>query len=146
LFPVIARLLRLRTFYFANGIVGCLLTLSLVFLPHTTFTFALVLFGEFLFQAVSYAIQLGIVFEAIGPDNPLAATIFAFLGAATNIPMAYLTFIDGRAYAALGIRGMLFTDAGIGILACTVAAILFAKFVSTAAAREKSIAVPQQEG
>jgi MFS transporter, PAT family, beta-lactamase induction signal transducer AmpG len=146
LFPVIARLLRLRTFYFANGIVGCLLTLSLVFLPHTTFTFALVLFGEFLFQAVSYAIQLGIVFEAIGPDNPLAATIFAFLGAATNIPMAYLTFIDGRAYAALGIRGMLFTDAGIGILACTVAAILFAKFVSTAAARENSIALPQQEG
>jgi PAT family beta-lactamase induction signal transducer AmpG len=146
LFPGIARRLRLRSFYFANGIVGCLFTLSLVILPHTTFTFALALFGEFLFQAVSYAIQLGIVFEAIGPDNPLAATIFAVLGAATNIPMAYLTFIDGRAYAASGIRGMLFTDAGIGILACTVAAILFAKFVATAIARENSIALPQQEG
>ena len=146
LFPVIARRLRLRSFYFANGIAGCLLTLSLVFLPHTTLTFGLALLGEFLFQAVSYAIQIGIVFEAIGPDNPLAATTFAFLTAATNIPMTYLTLIDGRAYAVAGIRGMLFTDAGIGILACTVAAVLFAKFVPTAAAVENSIALPQQEG
>jgi hypothetical protein len=83
---VIARRLRLRSFYFANRIAGCLFTLSLVILPHATFTFALALFGEFLFQALSFAIQTGIVFEAICPDNPLPATTFAFLAAATNIP------------------------------------------------------------
>jgi len=145
LFPAIARRLRLRSFYFANGIAGCVFTLSLVILPHTTSTFALALFGEFLFQAVSYAIQIGIMFEAIGPDNPLAATTFAFLAAATNIPMTYLPFVDGRAYAAAGIRGMLFTDAGIGILACTVAAVLFAKFGSRTAARENSVVLPLEE-
>ena len=53
LFPVIARRLRLRSFYFANGILGCLFTLSLVVLPHTTTTFALAVFGEFLFRAVA---------------------------------------------------------------------------------------------
>jgi PAT family beta-lactamase induction signal transducer AmpG len=100
LFPVIARHLRLRSFYFVNGIVGCLFTLSLVLLPHTTLTFAVALFGEFFFQALSFAIQIGIVFDAIGPDNPLAATTFSFLTAATNIPMAYLIFIDGHAYSA----------------------------------------------
>src|SRR5205823_6828199 len=47
LFPVIARHLPLRPFYFINAIVGCLFTLSLVILPHTTFTFALALFGEY---------------------------------------------------------------------------------------------------
>lgn len=145
LFPVIARRLRLRSFYFANGIAGCLFTVSLVILPHTTRTFALAVFGEFLVQALSYAIQLGIVFEAIGPNNPLAATTFAFLTAATNVPMTYLTLIDGRAYSAAGIRGMLFTDAAIGILACIIAAILFAKFDSIAAAREKSIVLPLNE-
>jgi PAT family beta-lactamase induction signal transducer AmpG len=146
LFPVIARRLRLRSFYFANGIVGCLFTLSLVILPHTTFTFALALFGEFLFQALSFAIQIGIVFEAIGPDNPLAATTFAFLTAATNIPVTYLTFIDGHAYSAGGIVATLFTDAAIGIFTCTVAAILLAKFGSTAApARGRSMAPPVEQ-
>ena len=143
LFPVIARRLRLRSFYFVNGIVGCLFTLSLVFLPHTTSIFALALFGEFLFQAISFSIQIGIVFEAIGANNPLAATTFAFLAAATNIPMTYITLIDGRAYAAAGTRGMLFTDAAIGILACTVAAILLAKFASKVrGASEEEVAAP----
>jgi PAT family beta-lactamase induction signal transducer AmpG len=146
LVPVIARRLPLRSFYFANGIVGCLFTLSLVILPHTTFTFALVIFGEFLFQAVSFAIQIGIVFDAIGPDNPLAATTFAFLTAATNIPVAYLTFIDGHAYSVGGIVGMLFTDAAIGILACTVASILLAKTEAVATrATEESMALPAKE-
>lgn len=146
LFPVIARRLRLRSFYFANGIVGCLFTLSLVILPHTTFTFALALFGEFLFQALSFAIQIGIVFQAIGPDNPLAATTFSFLTAATNIPVAYLILIDGRAYSIGGIVGMFFTDAAIGILTCTVAAILLAKFDSRAArASQEAITLPVEK-
>lgn len=145
LFPVIAKRLRLRSFYFVNGIFGCFFTLSLVFLPHTTSTFALALFGEFLFQALSFAIQIGIVFETIGADNPLAATTFAFLAAATNVPMTYLTLVDGRAYAAAGIRGMLFIDALIGVLACTVAAILFAKFDSTNAAKTRVMILPPRE-
>ncbi len=146
LFPVIARRMRLRSFYFANGIVGCLFTLSLIILPHTTSTFALALFGEYLFQAVSFAIQIGIVFEAIGPDNPLAATTFAFLTAATNIPVTYLMFIDGHAYSVGGITGTLVVDAAIGILTCTLAAILLAKFDSTAArASEESMVLPAEE-
>jgi PAT family beta-lactamase induction signal transducer AmpG len=146
LFPVIARRLRLRSFYFVNGIVGCLFTLSLVLLPHTTLTFAVALFGEFFFQALSFAIQIGIVFDAIGPDNPLAATTFSFLTAATNIPMAYLIFIDGHAYSAGGIVGMLLTDAAIGILTCIVASILLGKLYSSAArANEEVVALPVEE-
>ena len=143
--PVIARRLRLRSFYFDNGIVGCLFTLSLVILPHTTFTLALALFGGFLFQALSFAIQIGTVFEANGPDNPLAATTLAFLTAATIIPVTYLMFIDGQAYSPGGIVGTLFADAAIGILT-TAAAILLAKFDSTAArASEGSMAPPGEQ-
>jgi MFS transporter, PAT family, beta-lactamase induction signal transducer AmpG len=147
LFPVIARRLRLGSFYFTNAIVGSLFTLSLVILPHTTFTFALALFGEYLFQALSFAIQIGIVFDVIGPDNPLAATTFAFLTAATNIPVAYLTLIDGHAYSVGGIVGTLFTDAAIGIVTCTVAAILLAKSTAARArASEESVTLPVEEG
>ena len=128
LFPIIARRLPLRAFYLANGIVGSIFTLSLLVLPHTTGTFALALFGEFLFQAVSFSIQIGIVFEAIGPDNPLAATTFSFLTAATNIPITYMMLADGHVYSTHGIAGSFTLDASICIGACLLAWRLLSKF------------------
>ena len=127
-FPVIARKVRLRFFYLGNGILGCFFTMSLVFLPHTTATYAAALFGEYLFQAVAFSIQIGIIFEAIGPDNPLAATTFSFLTASTNVPVTYVTLVDGRAYAKAGITGTLFVDAAIGIVTCLVAGAVLARF------------------
>ncbi len=127
-FPVIARRLPLRFFYLANGVAGSLFTLSLIALPHAPWTFALALFGEFLFQAVAFSIQVGIVFEAIGPENPLAATTFAFLTSATNVPVTLVMLADGHAYSAAGIRGTLATDALIGITTCLLAGLLLARF------------------
>jgi len=128
LFPIFARRLPLRFFYLANGIVGSVFTLSLLALPHATSTFALAIFGEFLFQAVSFSVQIGIVFEAIGPDNPLAATTFSFLTAAGNIPVAYMMVADGRAYSAHGIAGSFGLDASVCIGACLLAWWLLSKF------------------
>lgn len=128
IFPFIAKRIPLRFFYLANGILGSLFTLSLIILPHVTLTFGLALFGEFLFQAVAFSIQIGIVFEAIGPDNPLAATTFSFLTAATNVPVTYVMLIDGHSYTAGGIRGIFTVDAAIGIGTCIIAGVLLAKF------------------
>jgi len=128
LFPIIARRVPLRAFYLANGIVGSIFTLSLLVLPHTTGTFALALLGEFLFQAVSFSVQIGIVFEAIGPDNPLAATTFSFLTAAGNIPVTYMMLADGHVYSAYGIVGSFTLDASICIGGCLLAWRLLSKF------------------
>jgi MFS transporter, PAT family, beta-lactamase induction signal transducer AmpG len=132
IFPIIARRLPLRLFYLANGILGCLFTLTLIVLPHTTSTFTLAAFGEYLFQAVAFSIQIGIVFEAIGPNNPLAATTFSFLTAATNVPVTCVALADGHAYSRAGITGMLFTDAAIGIFTCLLAGLMLARFDSRA--------------
>ena len=132
LFSLIAKRMKLRSFYLANGIMGSAFTLSLIVLPHTPSTFTLALFGEFLFQAIAFAIQLGIVFEAIGPNNPLAATTFAFLTAATNVPVTYMMVADGHSYSSVGIAGTFAIDASAGIAACTVAGILLARFDSKA--------------
>ena len=142
-FPLIARRVRLRFFYLANGILGCLFTLSLVMMPHTTATYAGALFGEYLFQAVAFSIQIGIVFEAIGPNNPLAATTFSFLTAATNVPVTYVTLIDGRAYARAGITGTLFVDAAIGIVTCLVAGALLARLDTRRARVDAGVAVQE---
>lgn len=130
----------LRFFYLSNGIVGSVFTLSLLALPHSTATFALAIFGEFFFQAVAFAVQIGIVFEAIGPDNPLAATTFCFLTAATNIPVTYMMAADGRAYAAHGIAGSFGLDAAICIATCLLAGLLLSKFD-----RRSFRAIPQPE-
>jgi len=128
IFPLIAKRIPLRFLYLANGILGSLFTLSLVVLPRVPLSFGIALFGEFFFQAVAFSIQIGIVFEAIGPDNPLAATTFSFLTAATNIPVTYVMLVDGHAYTAGGIRGILAVDAGIGIATCIIAGALLARF------------------
>ena len=128
IFPLIARRMPLRFFYLANGVLGSLFTLSLILLSRTPLTFSLALIGEFLFQAIAFSIQIGIVFEAIGENNPLAATTFSFLTAATNIPVTYVMLADGRAYAAVGIAGLLTADAAIGIATCILAGLLLAKF------------------
>ncbi len=140
LFPILARRMPLRFFYLSNGIVGSVFTLSLLALPHSTATFALAIFGEFFFQAVAFAVQIGIVFEAIGPDNPLAATTFCFLTAATNIPVTYMMAADGRAYAAHGIAGSFGLDAAICIATCLLAGLLLSKFD-----RRSFRAIPQPE-
>lgn len=142
LFPILARRLPLRFFYLGNGIAGCLFTLSLILLPHTMATFVLAAFGEYLVQAVAFSIQIGIVFEAIGPDNPLAATTFSFLTAATNVPVALVTLADGHAYSMRGIAGMFFTDALIGITTCLVAGVLLARFDSRGARAAATSLVP----
>lgn len=128
LFPIVARRVPLRAFYLANGIVGSIFTLSMIVLPHTTTTFVLALFGEYLFQAVSFSVQIGIVFEAIGRDNPLAATTFSFLTAATNIPITYMMLADGHVYSGHGIAGSFTLDASICIAACLLAWWLLSKF------------------
>ena len=78
LFPVLARRAPLRFLYLGNGVLGALFTLLLIVFPRAPWTFLLALLGLYLFQAVSFSIQVGIVFEAIGPTNPLAAPRFLF--------------------------------------------------------------------
>jgi PAT family beta-lactamase induction signal transducer AmpG len=128
LFPVIARRMPLRGFYLVNGILGSLFTLCLLLLPHHAWTFALAVFGEFLFQAIAFSIQIGIVFEVIGPDNPLAATTFSFLTAATNVPVTCMVVLDGHAYSIAGIAGSLSVDAAISIVTCLIAGLLMPRF------------------
>jgi PAT family beta-lactamase induction signal transducer AmpG len=90
-------------------------------------TFVLALFGEFLFQAVSYTGTVALAFETIGQDNPLAATTFTFLIAATNVPVAYMLYLDGRAYGFGGVRGSFAADAIISIVVCLLIGFILSR-------------------
>src|ERR1700733_4798317 len=120
LFPFLAKRMPLRFLYLANGILGGLFTLSLLVLPRAPWSFTLALLGEFLFQAISYTGTVALSFETIGQNNPLAATTFTFLIAATNVPVAYMLYLDGRAYAFGGGGSSFAADALISIVVCVL--------------------------
>lgn len=125
LFPL-ARRFPLRPVYLAIGIVGAIFTLSLLALPRTPWTFGIAITGENLFQALAFATANGIAFEVIGPDNPFAGTLFTVLLAASNFPIMYMQFLDGKGYDWRGLTGSIVTDASLSVAAClTLAWMLF---------------------
>jgi len=123
-YPFFARRLALRPLYLVIGAVGALFTLSLLLLPRTPTVFAYSLLGENIFQSLAITGSFAIAFETIGQKNPLAATTFSVLGAAFNFPIIYMQFVDGHAYAWHGLVGSYVADAGLGLLACALLALL----------------------
>src|SRR3954453_8933227 len=118
--PLILKRVSPRPLYLAVGSTGALFTLSLILLPRTPAVFALALIGENVFQAGAFVVECTIVFRSIGDDNPLAATQFALLQAATALPITYMQAVDGQAFGHGGMPEMFFVDAGLSLVACAI--------------------------
>ncbi len=114
LLPLLARRFPPRPLYLGIGVAGALFTLVLL-LPRTPAAFAVAITGENAFQALAFAAAFAISFAVIGPGNPLTVPIFSLLVAATNLPIVYMGFMDGRGYTLGGVRGALCTDAGVSL-------------------------------
>jgi PAT family beta-lactamase induction signal transducer AmpG len=109
---------KLRPIYLGIGIAGGVFTTSLLLLPRAPWSFGLAVTGENLFQALAFAAGNAITFEVIGPQNPLSATLFTLLNSAVNLPIIYMSWLDGRGYDWRSVPGSFLTDAGISIAAC----------------------------
>lgn len=131
LVPLLAKRIKLRPLYLTIGCVGAAFTLTVLLLPRAPWTFGLVFFGETIFQAAALATSIAITYEIIGPDNPLASTIFALLFAAASFPIDYMEFVDGHGYDWAGVNGAFLADACLSILACTFLAIVLRKWLFT---------------
>jgi PAT family beta-lactamase induction signal transducer AmpG len=127
LVPPIARKIPLRPLYLTIGFVGAAFTLSLLLLPRTPATYGLAFMGENLLQAAAIATAFAIIFELIGPGNPLAATTFALLSAAMCFPIDYMEIVDARGYDWHGLTGAFITDALVSASACIVLAIILGR-------------------
>jgi PAT family beta-lactamase induction signal transducer AmpG len=124
--PSLARRMPLRMLYLSIGVGGSFFTMSMLLLPHVPSTFALLVLGENAVQACAIACSLGITFEVIGQQNPLAATNYAILNAAYNVPITYMLLIDGSGYERWGVAGALAVDAAVGLIACLGLGVLIA--------------------
>ena len=120
LVPVMAKKMPLRPLYLSIGIVGAAFTLSLLLLPRLPWTYGVAFFGENIFQASAFATGFAVMYEVIGPGNPLAATIFALLSSSMNFPINYMEVIDGHGYDWHGATGAFLTDALISGTVCVL--------------------------
>lgn len=121
LVPVLARRLRPLVLYLGIGAAGCVFTLAMLLVPRTPGTFALAYLGENLFQAMSFTAAVAICLKMIGRENPLGATQFGLLTAATVLPINYMGVLDGASYARFhGVGGMFALDGGLSLAACLV--------------------------
>lgn len=122
--PVLARRVPLLPLYLLIGICGAGFTLLLIALPKLPFIYVGAVLGENIFASAANATAAAIIFGTIGKDNPLAATQFSILMAATFLPQTYMQAVDGVAYGFHGLKGMLVADAGLSIISCTVFALI----------------------
>ncbi|MDE2356102.1 MAG: hypothetical protein KGL69_05045 [Alphaproteobacteria bacterium] len=124
-----------RTLYIMIGLTGAAFSLALTIAPRTPLWFAAALLGENLFQAAAFSVSNLIALNTLGEDNPLAATQFGLLFAASSVPLTYMQMIDGAAFSARGLNGGLMADAALTALACLALAAtlrLFRKSVARA--------------
>jgi PAT family beta-lactamase induction signal transducer AmpG len=119
---------RPRALYIILGLLGAGFSVSLIGLPRTPAMFAAALLGENLFQAAAFAVSNLIALNTLGEDNPLAATQFGLLFAASSIPLTYMQMIDGAAFASHGLNGGLFVDGAFTALSCLALALALRGF------------------
>ncbi len=98
-----------------TGLFGAVFSMGLIWSPHTLAMFVIGVLGYNFCQGMNYTAFSSLTFEIVGPGNPLAATQMGILAASANLPISYMTALDGRAYASHGLTGMLATDAGMSI-------------------------------
>ena len=138
--PLIARRVALRPLYLAIGIAGAGFTLSLLLLPRTPGAYGLAFLGENIFQAAAFAASFAIVYEVIGKGNPLAATIYALLTSASNLPIVYMEVVDGRGFDWRGVTGAFLADALISGGVCVLLWIALFHILRVQDARAAAVA------
>jgi PAT family beta-lactamase induction signal transducer AmpG len=110
--------LPLRQLYLGIGVVGGLFTLSLLLVPHSVLGFGVATLGENALQALAFTVVVALSLRTVGHGNALAATEMSILGAAANIPLFYMQFIDSHALKLHGPAGAFATDAAISTTVC----------------------------
>ena len=69
---------------------------------------------------------IALVLDIIGPEDRGTSTWYSALVAASNIPIASLTWLEGQTFTKFGTHGLLWTDAAANFLVFTIVALVFA--------------------
>jgi MFS family permease len=105
------------TAYAVAGLLSVPFSAWMAFGPATPFTYAGGYIGYALSAGIAYAAFTALELDVLGPRPHAAGTAYSLLGASGNLPIAYMTWLDGVGYKYSGARGLMTVDSlanGIG--------------------------------
>jgi hypothetical protein len=102
---------RMVAYALAGGLAA-LFGVWLGFAHHTPFTYGAGYLGYSAASGFAWAVYTALLLDVVGRRKHAAASAYATLNAAGNIPISYMTWLDGVGYKRWGVRGLMTTDAG----------------------------------
>lgn len=113
-----------KTAFCAFGLLSGVTAIAMALLPHTELMFAVNVSVYAFVLGFCYAAFGAVVLEAIGKGA--AATKYNLLASVANMPIAYMTIVDGWGQEKWGSNGMLYTEAACAAIAVAVFALAVA--------------------
>jgi predicted MFS family arabinose efflux permease len=92
--------------------------------PLTRTTFAVGVSLYLAVQGIAFAAFAALQLELVGEAGRSGATRYTLYGSAANVPIMYMTWLDGQGYKHSGVRGLLGVDALSNFLAAAVCLLL----------------------
>jgi PAT family beta-lactamase induction signal transducer AmpG len=100
-----------RVGYSLAGALGAAFALYLGFAKPTAWTYGAGYTGYAIAAGFAYAVFTALVLDVIGKRKHAAGTAYAVLVASGNLPISYMTWLDGAGYHRWGVRGLMGADA-----------------------------------
>jgi MFS family permease len=111
--------------YALFGVVMAACAVAMALMPHTQNCYIWFVLAYAFINGLCYAAFSAVVLEAIGLGA--AATKYSLFASLSNMPIAYMTVVDGWSHDRWGSNGMLFTEAAMGVLGvCVFFAVVWA--------------------
>ena len=107
-----------KTAYAVYGLLMAICTVAMAFAPRTEVMYAVFTLTYAFIQGLTYAAFTAVVLEAIGLGA--AATKYNLYASLSNMPIAYMTLVDGWAHTRWGAGGLLEAEAAIGVVGIIV--------------------------
>ena len=107
-----------KTAYALYGLLMAICTVAMGLAPRTEAMYVVFTLMYAFIQGLTYAGFTAVVLETIGLGA--AATKYNVYASLSNMPIAYMTLVDGWAHTRWGAAGLLNTEAAIGVLGIAV--------------------------
>jgi hypothetical protein len=107
-----------KTAYALYGLLMAMCTVAMAIAPRTEAMYVVFTLMYAFIQGLTYAGFTAVVLETIGLGA--AATKYNLYASLSNMPIAYMTLVDGWAHTRWGAAGLLGAEAAIGVVGIIV--------------------------